>query len=198
MTATLISIGVVIAICLECAILTRILWAGVALPSFAAFLCADVIFSTAMLLTGGQWMSPEYVRWYEAAIPGVLGLLVAATVEAIGPMRRGAAVSLCALVIVVQASTPTPVETRCAILGACAVALVVSLTERVRPHPALLLWFALAPVVESLSIAMGETGSLRPAAFLVAAQIVPLVGWCVWIDRLAVPMLFQIRNKGAA
>jgi len=194
MTATLISIGVVVAILLECAILTRILWAGVALPAFAAFLVADIAFSATMLLAGGGWLSLSYVHWYGAAIPGVLGLLVAATVEALGPVPRGAAVSLCSLVIVVQASTPTPVETRCAILGACAVALVVSLTERRALHAGLLLWFVLAPVVESLAICLGETGSLRPAAFLAAAQLVPLVGWMAWTDRLAVQMLFQIRQ----
>ena len=182
MTDTAISIGVAVCISLESAILARVILGWVALPAFAAFLAADVLFSGVMLVAGGGWLTPEYLGWYGAALPCVLGLLVAATVEAIGPIPRGAAAGLCALVIVAQATTPAPVETRCAILGACAAALVVSITERRTRHAMLLLWFILAAVVESLAIAMGEVGSLRPAAFLVAAQIVPLVGWWAWLE----------------
>ncbi len=184
MTATAISIGVAVGIAIESAILARILWAGVALPAFAAFMAADVVFSGAMLAVGGSCLSPSYAKWYDVAVPCVLGLLVAATVEAIGPMPRWAAVTLCAFVIVVQAFTPAPPETRCAILGACAAALVVAITERPRRHQVLLLSFVLAAVVESLSILLGETGSLRPAGFLVGAQLVPLVGWLVWVNEM--------------
>jgi len=184
MTATAISIGVAVCIALESAILARIILGWVALPAFAAFLAADVLFSGTMLVAGGGWMTPEYMHWYSAALPCVLGLLVAATVEAIGPVSRWPAVALVALVIVAQAATSAPAETRCAILGACAAALVVAMTER-RPqrHQVLLLCFVLAATVESLAICLGETGSLRPAAVLVAGQLVPLVGWWAWLGN---------------
>ena len=69
-----------------------------------------------------------------------------------------------------------------------AAALIVAMTERQSLHAGLLLSFVLADVVCSLAIFLGETGSLRPGAFLVIAQLVPLAGWLVWTDRLAEPV----------
>ncbi len=183
-----ITAGSLACIALECAILTRILWAGVALPAFAAFLAADIIFSASMMAlqcAGAGWMTPRYLHWYGVAVPCVLALLVASTVEAVGPVPRVAACGLVLLVIAAMVATPAPVETRCAILGACAAALIVSITEGPRStHAAMLLAFVLAAVVESLAICLGEAGTLRPAAFLVGGQIVPLVGWAVWVNEM--------------
>lgn len=176
MMAAAISIGCGLTVLLECAILSRILWGRVALPAFGAFLAADVLFSVAML-AAGPLMGPTYQRWYSVGAPCVLALLAAAVIEAIGPVPRLWACAVAALVILAMATTPAPEETRCAVLGACAAALLVALVDQWSGHAALLLCLLLAALVESLAICMGERGSLRPGAFLVAVQLAALAGW---------------------
>ena len=175
---------------LECAILARIMWDRVALPAFAAFLCADILFTAAMqglAACGSSWLTTDYQIWYNASAPGILGLLVAATVESIGPLPRESAGGIVVLVICAMGSSTTPAVTRCAIMGACALALTVALAIQSSKHSGLMLAFIAAPLVESLSILLGETNSTRPATFLVLAQLAPLTGWLLWTDRLAEP-----------
>lgn len=178
-----------LAVALECAIVRRLLQRAIALPCFATFLVLDAVFSSVMAvvyLSGVDWLTSEYARIYAVGEPFILAVLVLAAIEALGPLPLRAASfgSLC-VISTAAASQGGPAALRIAILGSVAGALTVSLTERWKPHAALMLGFILADVICSLAIMLGETHSIRPGAFLVFGQLVPLVGWTLWPDRLA-------------
>ncbi len=181
---------------IEGAILLKILLGRVALPCFAAFLLADSLFAIGMALVsieGGGSMTIRYASAYYVAEPFVLALLVLAAVEAIGAVPVAAAASLAGVVIATMLATPAAMETRLAIVGGIGAALTVSLTYRRDLHVGLLLAFVLADVVAVLSIALGEAG-LRPALFQMAAQLVPLMGWLVWVERIATRNVAMLRE----
>lgn len=159
-----------------------------ALPCFAAFLLADAAFTATMTVyaaLGPGWLSVGYETAYHVAAPCVLSLMVLAAVEAIGAVPRAEATSLTLGVILTGAATTNPTVTRLAILAATAMALIVTLTGRWSLHAALMLAFILPGSIQLLAILMGDVGSLRPGAFMAVAQIAPLVGWLMWVDRLA-------------
>lgn len=174
---------------LECAIVRGLLLRSVAIPCFAAYLVADAAYTLAMAgvyLGGADWLSHDYQRAYAIGEPAILALLVLAAVESIGyiPFRAAAMAALC-LIGCTAAARGGPVMLRVALLSAVSAVLTVSLVCRWRRHAALMLGFLLLDVTCSLSILLGETGTLRPGAFVVFGQAVPLVGWWLWAGELA-------------